>query len=266
MKKTYYHPAAKQAPYVNVPKKPVENLTFQQTQAVVRDCRARFWSEIVIPLLLAEAEFYKVWDMCEERNIIRFKNKTWLNETQKCFTKFREWLSKCEGNTSVLMDDYAVQMSKRLSREMKSLYVTFYSYFEKEGLTDLPLKAQTQLTISLISMTFDLFDSYFNLYNERFGVDLRKDYLPARIAEASANFGMFAKTLIQPKGKLVKPCSNYSSIKAYEEFCDKLFDEKTLDKAGIKALELNHEDEFLSQLERQKMGLDKLAEKYAKPK
>lgn len=262
MRRTYFHPTAQLAPQNNQPKKPQEKLNFHQAQAVRRDCRARFWSQVAIPVLLAEYYFYDIWDYFDEHNMIRHKNKTWLNTAKGCFEKFHEWLSNSEGNTAVLMADYGVQMSKQLQRESTSLYVTFCAYFEGKGQSDPRFKAQLQMAYTLIHLAADLFDCYFDLYSERFGIDMREDYLPARIMEADTSFAMLVDSYINFKKNGLSPTQNYSSIKAYEAFCDKLFSDKVLDKAGVKALELNHEDEYLEKLRLEKMGVDKLAERF----
>lgn len=258
----YFHQSAKLAPQNNEPKRPQEKLTFQQAQAARKDCRARFWSQVVLPVMIARSEFYDVLDIFEERNMVRFKYKSWLKGAQASFDKFDEWMNKTEGNTKFLMADYSIQMEKRVKRETTSLFVTFCSYFEQKGQDDPRFKAKIQLANTFIVLARDLFDNYFDLYLERFGIDERKDYLPARIIDADTNFRMLADSIIQYKRNGLSPTQHYACIKAYEELCDKLFDEKVLDKAGIKALELNHEDEYLDKLEREKMGVEKLAERF----
>lgn len=251
-----------QTPQSYHPKQPKRKLSLQEAMAVKKDCRARFWSQVVIPVLLAESYFVKVWDICEDRNLIRFKCKTWLKDTHGCFDKFDAWINKTDGNMRFLLADYGVQMEKLLKRELTSLYVTFCAYFETKGAKDPRFKGEVQMAYTLIHLARDLFDCYFDLYSEHFGIDLREDYLPARIVEADNSFAMFADYTNRITADNLHPTQNYACIKAYEAFCDRLFNEKVLDKAGIKALELNHEDEFLSEIERKKMGIEKLGERY----
>lgn len=258
----YFHQSAKLAPQNNEPKRPQEKLTFQQAQAVRKDCRARFWSQVVIPVLIAEHYFWEPYDVFDDRNMIHHKYKVWLNGTKSCFEKVNEWIKKADGNMPNILSDYSTQMERQLKREMTSLYVTFCAYFESKRQDDPRFKAQLQMAYTLIHLAADLFDCYFDLYSERFGIDMRNDYLPARIAEADVNFGMLTDNIINYKKNGLSPTNNFASVKAYEAFCDKLFDEKTLDKAGLRALELNHEDEYLDMLEREKMGVEKLAERF----
>lgn len=242
--------------------KPTVRLTPEQKVAIANDCRSRFWSQVVIPVLIAEAEFMKVWDEAEERKMLKFNHGKWLKETLADFEKFRDWEKKGGSNMGVILDDYAVQMSKLLKYEMRSLYATFCSYMLDKGQKDVDFKAQIEFTVVLINLAKDLFDSYFDLYTERFGIDLRNDYLPARIAEADKSFARFADDFVKYGKNDLHPTTHYPCIKAYQEFCDKLLDEDNLDKAGLKALELNHEDEFLSKLEWEKMDFSRLKEKY----
>lgn len=237
-------------------------LTTEQRRAIERDCRSRFWSQVVIPVMIAEVEFLKVWDTCEERKMIRFKQGVWLKASMGSFDKFHDWLKKGELNMQTLIADYAVQVSRQIKRELRSLYVTFRYYFEKKGMKDLDFNTQVEFALVLIHLARDLFDGFFDTYKDRFGIDLRAEYLPARIIDADNNFDKFTDDVLKPGKHELHPCKNYASIKAYEELCDKMLNEDVLDKAGLRALELNHEDEFLSKLERENMGFHKLKEKY----
>lgn len=237
-------------------------LTLKESLAVMNDCRARFWSQVVIPVLIAEKEFLAVWDICEERKEIRFKRGSWLKGTNGSFEKFREWLGKGDQHMKVLIDDYAIQVAKRVKREIRSLYVTFRRYFEEHGQTDLDFKAQVQLSLTLITLARELFDGYFDIYQEKFGIDLRKDYLPARIIDADLQFTRFADDVVQPARNDLHPCKNWACIQAYEELCEKLMSERMLDKAGLEALKLNNEDEFLNKIERENMGYEKLKDRF----
>lgn len=243
-------------------KQPEVRLTPEQRQSVASDCRSRFWSRVVVPLLVAEIEFLKVWDEAEERKMIKFNQGVWLKATKGSFDKFRDWMD--EGNAEIrnLIDDYGIQMYKMVKREMRSLYVTFCSYFTDKGLKDVSFKAQVQLSVVLISLARDLFDGFFDLYAERFGVDLREEYLAARVIDADTQFPKFAESVVRYTDNRLNPTAHYPCIKAYQEFCDKLLDDDTLDKAGIKALELNHEDEILAKHEWEKMGFGRLKGKY----
>lgn len=237
-------------------------LTLKESLAVMNDCRARFWSQVVIPVIIAEEEFLKVWDICEERKEIRFKRGSWLKGTNGSFEKFREWLKKGDQHTKVLIDDYAIQVSKRIKRQVRSLYATFRCYFEKHGQKDLDFKAQVQVSLTFITLACELFDGFFDIYKEKFGIDLRKDYLPARIIDADVQFSRFADDVIQPARNDLHPCKNYSSIMAYEELCEILMSEKMLDKAGLEALKLNGENDFLNKVEREYMGYEKLKDRF----
>lgn len=238
------------------------SLSLRESIAVMKDCRARVWSQVIIPVLIAEAEFMKVWDICEERKEIRFNRGKWLRGTLASFEKFREWMKMADQHTKALIDDYAIQVQKRIKREQTSLFVTFRRYFEEHGQKDLDFKANVQMVLTYITLARDLFDGFFDTYQERFGIDLRKEYLPVRIIDADLQFSRFADDVIQPSRNDLHPCKNWASIKAYEELIEKLMSEKMLDKAGLEALKLNNEDEFLSKIERETMGFEKLKEKY----
>lgn len=237
-------------------------LSPQEKVAIANDCRSRFWSQVVIPVKIAEAEFMKVYDEAEERKMMKFNQGKWLRQTRECFDRFHEWIDKGNGNIRVIIEDYGVQMSKLLKYETRSLYVTFCSYFMEKGQKDVNFKAQIELAVVCISLAKDLFDGYFDIYQERFGIDLRDDYLPARIVDADNAFTRFADDFVKFSKYGLHPTTHYPCIKAYQEFCDKMLDEENLDKAGLKALELNHEDEFLSRLEWEKMDFGRLKEKF----
>lgn len=237
-------------------------LSIEEKEAVARDCRSRFWSQVIVPIIIAEIEFLKVWDECEERKMIRFKQGVWLKATKGCFDRFHEWMGRGGNEMPRLIGDYGAQMSGLLKYELRSLYATFCSYFLQKGQKDVQFKAQIQVAVSFINLSKELFDGFFDLYSERFGIDLRADYLPARISEADAQFPHFADDVIRYLSNDLHPTKHYPSIKAYQAFCDKLLDEDTLDKAGLRALELNHEDDFLSKIERENMGLHRLKEKF----
>lgn len=237
-------------------------LNSKAIMAIVKDCRARFWSQVAICVIISNEEFMKVWDICEERKIIRFNNKKWLKATLSNFDKFNQWLGKCDEKIRFLIMDYGIQVSKRLEKQIRDLYLTFKIYFDRKGQTDTEFKAQVQVAITLIHLAHDLFDNYFDLYHEHFGFDIRQEYMPARLHEADINFEKFAEGIIQPTKYSLCPVKNYASICAFDALADRLLDEKMIDEAGIEALKLNHEDEFLDKIERKKMGVDKLKEKY----
>lgn len=237
-------------------------LTLRENLAVMNDCRARFWSQVVIPVIIAEQEFLKVWDICDDRKEIRFKRGSWLRGANSSFEKFREWLGKGDQHMKVLIDDYAIQVAKRVKREIRSLYVTFRRYFEEHGQKDLDFKAQVQVTMTFITLARELFDGFFDVYKDKFGIDLRNDYLPARIIDADNQFFRFADDVIQPARNDLHPCKNWASIKAYEELIEKLMSEKMLDSAGLEALKLNNENEFLNKIEREYMGYEKLKDRF----
>lgn len=238
------------------------SMTIKERAAIMNDCRARFWSMVVIPVLVAEEEFLKVWDICEERKAIRFNRGKWLRGTQASFDKFREWLGKGDQHMKFLIDDFHIQVQKRIKRESRSLYVTFRRYFEEHGQKDLDFITQVQMSLTFITLAHEVFDGFFDLYQEKFGIDIRKDYLPVRIIDADLQFSRFADDVIQPSRNDLHPCKNWACIQAYDELCEKLMSERMLDKAGLEALKLNNEDEFLNKIERENMGFEKLKDKY----
>lgn len=237
-------------------------LSVEERRAIERDCRSRFWSQVVVPLMIAEVEFLKVWDICEERKMIRFKQGVWLKASMGSFERFHEWLDKGDTNMRSILSDYTAQVLRLIKREQRSLYVTFRYYFEKKGLQDLDFVTQVEMALVHINLSKELFDGFFDIYKDRFGIDLRGEYMPARITDADNNFDKFTDDVLKPGKYDLHPCKNFASIKAYEEFCNKMLSEDVLDKAGFRALELNHEDEFLSKIERENMGFHRLKEKY----
>ena len=209
------------------------SLSLRESIAVMRDCRARVWSQVIVPVLIAEAEFMKVWDICEERKEIRFNRGKWLRGTLASFEKFREWMKMADRHTIVLIDDYAIQVQKGIKREQTSLFVTFRRYFEEHGQRDLDFKANVQMVLTYITLARDLFDGFFDTYQERFGIDLRTEYLPVRIIDADLQFSRFADDVIQPSRNDLHPCKNWASIKAYEELIEKLMSEKMKEKYNV---------------------------------
>jgi hypothetical protein len=231
-------------------------------QSYVKQYRSLFWSQVIVPALVVEEQFYEVYDVCEERNMFRFKHGKWLGKTKADFDKFHEWLRSCGQKVNDIVLNYGVQMSKQTEKQVRDLYLTFHIYFERKGQTDIDFKSRVQVTASLIHLAKDLFDMFFDIFNEKCGFDIRDEYKFARLGEADLNFCSFADDVIKPSKYKLSPCKNWASEQAYNKFCEKLLDEKTLDYAGLKAMELSHEDEFLAEMERSKMGLDRLKETF----
>lgn len=236
--------------------------TREELLAIAKDCRARFWSQVALSVLVAEAEFYEIYDICEDRNMIRFNQGKWLKHTLADFQRFDKWIAKCGKEMRNLVCDYGIQMHKRLNIPLRDLYLTFKVYFDKKGLADTEFKAKVQVVMNLINLSCDLFDGYFNVYKDYCGIDFQKDYLPARIKIADNEFYRFADDVIRYSKNDLHPAKHYASKCAYEVFVNCLCDEKIMDETGLEALKLNHEDEFLAKIERENMGFDRLKEKF----
>ncbi len=230
--------------------------------AVAKDCGARFWSQVAVSVMIAERAFYEIYDTCEERKMLKFNQGKWLRKTKECFEKYDAWLSSCGQQTVALVTDYGIQMEKMAWRQMRDLYLTFKVYYDKLGLQDTEFKAKVTTAMEYIHLAVDLFDGFFDVYRDSYGVDISDDYKDARIKEADLHFERFAVDVIRSKKVRVEPAKNYASFRAYEALIDKLLDFNVMDKAGEKALELNHEDETLSKIERERMKIDRLQEKF----
>lgn len=230
--------------------------------AIARDCKARFWSQVAMSIMIAEAAFYKLHDICEERKMLKFNPGKWMRKTKECFDKFDEWMNSGDKQTRNLVNDYSIQVDKRVWREKRDLYLTFKVYYDKLGLQDTDFKAEVTTVMELIHLAVDLFDGFFDVYRDCYGVDLREDYKKAYIKEADLQFERFAVDVIRNKKIKVEPAKHYASLCAYNALVEKLLNEKMIDAAGTKALELNHEDEFLSMIEKERMGLDRLKDKF----
>lgn len=225
-----------------------------------KECRTRFWSQVCLCVLICEELFYDAYDICEERGIIRFNNKRLLKMCKESFGKFDRWLAQSEAYC--LICDYGIQAHKRLEKQLSDLYLTFKFYLERKGQDDTEFKAHILVVLTIMHFSVDLYDEFFCLYKIRFGIDLNKDYLPARIKVAADNFNSFVENIIQPKKNGLAPTKNYASDCAFHAFIDKLLDSTMIDEAGLEVLKLNHKDEYLKQIERESMGIARLKGKY----
>ena len=229
---------------------------------VAKDCGARFWSQVAVSVEIACNYFYEIYDICEERKMLRFNQGKWLEKTKECFDKYKAWIQSGRKNVAPLVADYAIQMDKLSWRQKRDLYLTFKVYYDKLGLQDTEFRAKVTTCMEYIHLAVDLFDGFFDTYRDGYGVDIREDYKAARIKDADMNFERFAVSVVKSKKVNVEPAKNYASFRAYEALIDKLLDLKAMDKAGKVALELNHEDETLAKIEREDMKLDRLQEKF----
>lgn len=228
--------------------------------AAEKECRTRFWSQVCLCVLVCEELFYEVYDICDERRIIRFNNKKLLKWCKESFDQFDRWLAQSE--TYCLICDYGIQVHKRLEKQLTDLYLTFKFYLERKGQIYVEFKAHILVALTIMHYSVDLYDEFFCLYKIKFGIDLSQDYQPARIKVAADSFNRFAEDIIQPKKNNLSPTKNYASVCAFHAFIDRLLDGTMLDDAGLEVLKLNHKDEYLKHIERESMGIDRLKGKY----
>lgn len=222
-------------------------------------CGTRFWSQVCLCVLVCEDLFYEIYDTCEERKMVRFRNKRLLNNCQRSFEKFDKWVKK---NKEVyLIRDYGIQVHKRLEKQLRDLFLTFKIYLERHGQKDAVSKANILVAVTLMFYSVDLFDLFFKLYENEWGIDMSGDYLPARIKEAADSFNCFSNDFINPVKNNLNPTENYASVCAFNALIDRLLDEDMLDEAGMEVLKLNDKQEFLEQVERSNT-IDILKEKY----
>lgn len=228
--------------------------------AAARECGAMFWSQVCICVMVGEALFYEVYDTCEERGMVRFNNKRLLKVCQECYGKLDEWIAKNEAKCLIL--DYGIQAHKRLEKQLTDLYITFKIYLERKGQDDTEFKAHLLVALTIMHYSVDLHDEFFSLYRVQYGIDMSKDYQPARVKAAADSFNRFAENIIKPTKNNLEPTKNYASVCAFNAFVDRLLDDKMIDEAGLEVLKLNHQDVYLEQIERENMRLDRLKEKY----
>lgn len=228
--------------------------------AAAEDCGARFWSQVCICVMVCENLFYEVYDMCEDRKMTGFHYKKPLKACIGSFDELDNWLK--ENENQILIRDYGTQVQKRIDRQLRDLYITFKIYLERMGQKDTEIKAHILVVTTLIHYSVDLFDGYFNMYKERYGIDMRDDYMPARIEVVAQNFNTFANLVILPERNKLNPIENYASERAFDALCDRLADEKMIDEAGLEVMKLNHMDDAIKQYERERLGVERLKDKY----
>lgn len=219
----------------------------QELLAIVKECGTLFWSEVLICTLIGEQLFYEMYDRCEERGELRFNNKHNLKEAAKCYDKVDAWI----GNTPAmaLVGDFAIQVHKRLEKQLTDLYITFKVYLERKGQTDCGYKAHVLVATTIIRLSIDLFDNFFDIYKDKCGLDLRNDYIQTRVGIANTYVQKFCNDLLKPEKNGLEPTKNYASVQAFNAFTDKLLDSDTLDAAGLRALQLNNDNKFVLEAE-----------------
>ena len=245
---------------IAINKKEVPSIDPNLALAVADDCRGWFWSQVCLCVMVSENLFYEVYDKCDDLGMVRFKNKQYLKECLKSFDKFDEWLKQNEMNC--LIRDYGTQVQKRLERQIRDLYVTFKLYLDGKGQKDTEIKSHILVVTTILHFCVDTFDSFFNLYKEKYEFDTREDYMPARIEVAARNFNRFAELVILPERNHLEPTKNYASEQAFDALCKRMYNKKMVDAAGMDALKLNHMDDVIEKIERESIGLERLNEKY----
>lgn len=237
-------------------------LTAEEAEKAVRKASSLFWTQIVPLIVIAQEEFLKVYDEYEERNGRNPQIVSWMNIAKSNFDDFYEWLGAGDKRYRNLVLDYAIGVSKRMQKPILDLYLTFKLYFDKKKLKDTRFAAQLELAITLIHLSKDLWDKFFDLFVEKNGFDIRNNYLSARMSDADIFFEKVVQVLLQPKKYKLQPTKNYASIKAFEAFSDKLLAPENIDAAGLDALKWNHFDVEAAEIEREALGVNKLKEKY----
>jgi len=237
-------------------------LTAEQIGKARREASSLFWTQVVPVIVIAQDEFLKVYDECEERGLIRGHLAKWLTISKSNFDDFFEWLNLGEKRYKNLVIDYGIRVSKRMEKTVFDLYLTFKMYFDKRGMDDTRFKAQVEMAMTMIHLARNLWDKFFDLFYEKHGFDIREDYRPACMSDADIFFDKVVQLLLQPDKYKLEPTKNYASIKAFEAFSDKLLDPANIDAAGLDALKWNHFDKEVVEIEREAIGVDKLKDKY----
>jgi len=237
-------------------------LTAEQIGKARREASSLFWTQVVPVIVIAQDEFLKVYDECEERGLIRGHLAKWLTISKSNFDDFFEWLNLGEKRYKNLVIDYGIRVSKRMEKTVFDLYLTFKMYFDKRGMDDTRFKAQVEMAMTMIHLARNLWDKFFDLFYEKHGFDIREDYRPACMSDADIFFDKVVQLLLQPDKYKLEPTKNYASIKAFEAFSDKLLDPANIDAAGLDALKWNHFDKEVAEIEREAIGVDKLKDKY----
>lgn len=227
------------------------------------NCSTRFWSYCGIAHYMAHEEYLKVYDYYEEHNLIRGFTKRAFKICDEEFQRYNDHLQKdMEERPRYLLTDFHNQVYAGLSKQLLDLKLTFKFYYERAGLTDLDNKAQITVTNSIIAMAAELWHNYFDIYKEQYIIDFSKDFQFAKLDNADRLFNEFAEDVVQCKKLGLHPTQNYASVQAFNALCAKMVDEDFLDKNGYKALKFNHFDKELDELERERMGFDRLKERF----
>ena len=237
----------------------------KKLMAAYNQCAQQFWSYCGIAHFMAHEEYLKVYDYYDEHkhNSIVGSVKRTFKECDKEFKRYDDFLSEhMEKNAFYLLTDFHNSVYNGLKKEILDLYLTFKFLFERAGLDDIENKAQVTVASSFISMAADLWHNYFDMYKSKFVIDFSKDFQFANLDTADRFFTSFAEDVCRYKKNKLKPTENYASKQAFDAICTKMVNDDFLDANGYKALKWNHYDEAVNEIERNKMGIDRLREKY----
>lgn len=237
-------------------------LTTEQIEKAKKEASSLFWTQVVPIIIIAQEEFLKVYDECEERNMLKGGLGRWLTISKSNIDDFFEWLNLGEKKYKNLVIDYGLRVSKRMEKPVFDLYLTFKIYFDKKKLEDTRFKAQVEMAMTMIHLARDLWGKFFDLFVEKYGFDIRENYRPACLSDADIYFEKVAEQLLQPKRHKLQPTKNYASIRAFEVFSDKLLAPENIDTAGLEALKMNNFNSEVAEIEREAIGVGKLKEKY----
>lgn len=204
-----------------------------------RECRSLFYSNVLLIVIIASELFADVWDVCEERKLIKFKQGVQLKKTKSCFDRVDAWVKKLGSHASGLLYDTSVQVQKKIEKPLSDLYSACQRYFEENGQPDAEFKSMVQVCMVMIELSKELFDAHFASFLSQHGYDIRKDYLPVRVGDADTNFFLFADNSINAYINNLKPTEDEDFVRCFNVLADILFDKDIIDEASIVAIKMN---------------------------
>lgn len=228
-----------------------------------KNCQDLFFTIVLVCRYIAEQEFLKVYDWYDERNLIKFQNKKWLEAIKKDFNKYNAYLAKhMETRARGLVSDSCNKAYEGLEKLLLDLTLTFKFYYERKGLKDCDILSQIETARAMIKLYDEVFKAHIQIYKDKYHIDFSKSYKEATLNVAVGAMYAFADSKVHYKKNDLRPTRNYASEQAYIAINDKLSDEKFRDYYCLEALKLGHFDEEVKECELEQMGVERLEGKF----
>lgn len=238
-------------------------LDVDRKEEAKENCRNVFWTIVLPCRTIAKNEFLKVYDWYDEHHLLRFQNKKWLETIKRDFDKYDDYLFKeMDVKARNLVYDLCNKVYGGVEKELLDLNLTFKFYFERKGIKDSEIKAQIENARAMMNLFQDAYDKLFELYVKEYHWNFKNDYKEADLSVGCEKMWAFSDGNIHFKKFNLHPTKNYASEQAYIALNEKLGNADFLDEQSLEALKLNHFEKEVKECELNKMGADRLADKF----